>query len=244
MTDESVRTDSQAPQDQAGGVSAITVPATLSRESLPLPPKTEPQERDQPITPMGAMGGADVGARTQFVGSVHEYIRDNIRLADQKATFFFTGATALLAFLYRNDVSSRWLKPPMQWNLLDMAAFIAMVALAVGAFLSLVVIIPRTPGSRRGFIFWEAIAEYDSGRDYADQLSGLSPATLFQIKAEHSYVLAGICRRKYKWLRLALWVGAVGLGAALFVFLFLTAPTARQPVAGPTQSPPPAATRP
>ena len=227
MTDGSIRTDSQAPDSQAGA-SAIAVPATVGRESLPLPPRQEPQEPEQRISPVSAVAGADIAARTQFVGSVHEYVRDNIRLADQKATFFFTGATALLAFLYRNEVSARWLKPPMQWNLLDMAAFVAMVALALGAFLALLVIIPRTPGSRRGFIFWEAIAEYDNGRDYADQCSMLSPATLFQIKAEHSYVLAGICRQKYRWLRFALWVGAVGLGAALVVFLFLTSPTANK----------------
>jgi multisubunit Na+/H+ antiporter MnhB subunit len=153
-------------------------------------------------------------------------VREYIRLADQKATFFFAGATALLAFLYRNDVSARWLKPPIMWNLLDVVALVAMVALAIGAVLALLVVIPRTPGSKRGYIFWEAIAEYRSGRDYADELSALSPATLYQIKAEHTFDLAHVCRRKYKMLRWSLWVGAVGLGAALIVFLFLT--TSRQ----------------
>ena len=241
MTD-TVRPDSQAPRDKAG--SALSLPSEVAREALPLPTKVEGNEREQPITPIGPVGSADVEARTQFIGTVHEYIRDNIKLADQKATFFFTGATALLAFLYRNDVSSRWLKPPMEWNLLDMAAFLAMVALAVGAFLALLVVIPRTPGSRRGFIFWEAIAEYDNGREYSDDLSVLSPATLFQLKAEHSFVIARVCRAKYRWLRWALCVGAVGLAAALFVFLFLTTPNARQPMTTvPAQSSPDLAPR-
>lgn len=109
----------------------------------------------------------------------------------------------------------------LQWNILDTLAFVAMATLAVGAFLALLVIIPRTPGSRRGFLFWEAIAEYETGRQYADDLSLLSGPSLVQVKAEHCYDLAKVCRRKYRMLRCALWTGTVGLAGALLVFLFL-----------------------
>ncbi len=154
MTDN--RTDSQASRGQAG--SGLPVPAALSAESLPVPQRRESEER--PISPVDALASGDMDARTKFVGSVHEYVREYIRLADQKATFFFAGATALLAFLFKNEVSARWLKAPLSWNLLDIIALVAMVGLAIGAFLALLVVIPRTPGSRRGFIFWEAVAEY------------------------------------------------------------------------------------
>jgi hypothetical protein len=107
------------------------------------------------------------------------------------------------------------------WNGLDVMAFVAMAALAAGAFLSLLVIIPRRPGSRRGFLLWEAIAQYGTGRQYADELWLLSPASLFQVKATHCFDLAKVCRRKYRMLRYALGTGAVGLAAALGVFLFL-----------------------
>ena len=153
--------------------------------------------------------------------SRRSHIRDSINLADQKATLFFTGATALLAFMYNENVSARWLKPLMQWNILDTIAFVAMAALAAGALLALLVIIPRTLGSRRGFLFWEAITEYDTGRRYSDELSLLSGPSLVQVKAEHCYDLAVVCRQKYRMLRCALWTGAVGLAGALFVFLFL-----------------------
>jgi hypothetical protein len=132
----------------------------------------------------------------------------------------FTAATALLAFLYKNGVSGRWLKPLMHWNVLDTIGFVAMTALALGVLLALVVVIPRTPGSRRGFLFWEAIAEYESGRQYSDELRLLSAATLSQVKAEHCFDLARVCRMKYRVLRAAIWTGAVGLVASLFVFLF------------------------
>ena len=204
------------------GSEGLTVPAALAREPLPVPSAgsaAPPAEQHQPAPPVAGSGPGDVQAKLQFAEQTHQYIRDFIKLGDQKATFFFTGATALLAFLYRNGVSARWLRPVMDWNILDVFAFVAMVALAIGAVMALVVIIPRTPGSRRGFVFWEAIAEYDSGRQYADDLAMMSTGSLYQIKAEHCFDLARVCRSKYKFLRFALWIGAIGLAASLLVFL-------------------------
>jgi hypothetical protein len=148
-------------------------------------------------------------------------VREYIRLADQKAAFLFTAATALLAFLYRAGVSARWLRPIMQWNVLDLAACVAMIGLAAGALLALLVVLPRTPGSRRGVLFWEAIAEYQNGREYSDELRLLSAGTLSQITSEHCFDLARVCRAKYKVLQAAIWTGALGLAASLVVFLFV-----------------------
>lgn len=200
----------------------LPVPDTIGRDALPTPTDAAvPSDgADQPST--GGPGSRpDVESKAEFSGFAHQYIREYISLADQKATFFFTGATALLAFLYSKNVSAHWLKPIMQWNVLDTIAFVAMAALALGAFLALLVVIPRTPGSRRGFLFWDAIAEYDGGRQYFDDLWRLSPASLVQVKVEHCYELATVCRRKYRMLTYALWSGAVGLAGSLFVFLFL-----------------------
>ena len=205
------------------GSHELPVPPGALREPLPTP--AEPTEAgvpgDQPSTATSVGSGGTVEHRAKFSESAHQYIREYIRLADQKATFFFTGATALLAFLYNKGVSERWLKPVMTWNILDTIAFFAMTALALGAFLSLLVVIPRRPGSRRGYLFWEAIAEYENGRQYADELATLTPATLAQIKAEHCFDLSRVCRMKYRMLRVALWIGAVGLAGSLLVFLLL-----------------------
>lgn len=220
MTDI-VQADAQAVRDKTGP--GLPVPLTISREALPTPSgggdtSTDKQQPDAPATlaPSG-----DTATRERFAESTHQYIREYIRFADQKATFLFAGATALLAFLYKNKVSARWLKPVMQWNILDTVAFVTMTALALSVLLALFVVIPRTSGSRRGFLFWEAIAEYDTGRQYSDDLRLLSAATLFQVKAEHCYDLARVCRAKYKMLRAAIWTGAIGLIASLFVFLFV-----------------------
>lgn len=219
MTDQT-QSGSQVARDAQPA--QLPVPETIGREPIPVPAATgeAAAESEQPST-RGPGNRAEMDAKSEFASFAHQYIREYISLADQKATFFFTGATALLAFLYNKDVSARWLKPLMQWNILDTIAFVAMSALSFGAFLALLVVIPRTPGSRRGFLFWEAVAEYESGRHYFDDLWRLSNPSLVQVKVEHCHELARVCSRKYRMLRYALWCGAVGLAGSLFGFLIL-----------------------
>ncbi|MBI2346177.1 MAG: hypothetical protein HYV03_04715 [Deltaproteobacteria bacterium] len=220
MTDQK-QTNTQTTRDK--GSPELSAPPSLIRESLPTPSGGDETatDRQQPAPPVSDATHGDAKARERFVEATHQYVREYIRLADQKASFLFTGATALLAFLYKNDVSARWMKPIMQWNVLDTVAFVAMSSLALGVLLALWVVIPRTSGSRRGFLFWEAIAEYDTGRQYSDELRLLSAASLSQVKAEHCFDLARVCRTKYKILRAAIWTGAIGLAASLLVFLFI-----------------------
>lgn len=226
--------EGQVSQD-ARGVSLVTTAVTAP---LPVPTATDTATaKDTPNPPTAPAAQSDVQVRIQFAEATHQYIRDFIKLADQKAAFFFAGATALLAFLYRNNVSSRWLKPVMEWNIIDTSAFLAMVALAIGAIITMLVLVPNTGGSRRGFIFWEAIAEHGTGRNYADELSVLSPASLFQVKAEHCHDLAKVCRTKYKLLRWGLCICGVGLLTSLVVFLTSVRPNGPEPTLSPdTQS--------
>lgn len=209
-------------QATRGTADNLTIPNTKAHGPLPTPEKTDDTSESQPASsnPI-SLSNNIVEFQYNFASFVHQYIRDYIKLADQKATFFSTGATALLAFLYNKGVSVHWLKPVMTWNLLDIMAFVAMLFLSLGVLFSIFVVIPRTAGSKRGFLFWEAIAEYETGRQYADELSVLTPSSLFQIKADHCYDLAKVCRRKYKCLRWSLFLLAFGLFAALGVFMFI-----------------------
>jgi hypothetical protein len=109
----------------------------------------------------------------------------------------------------------------MQWNILDILAFVAMASLAVGSLLAVIVVLPRLPGSRRGYIFWEAVAEYDSARQYSDDLVKLSAASFAQCIAEHCHDLSKVCRTKYKYLRLSIWACAIGLFGSLWIFMLL-----------------------
>jgi hypothetical protein len=186
-------------QQIADGTLGIEAPPGFGSNPISPPVATSesPSTELQP-EPQAEQSRAALQARTSFVSSVHSYIRENIQFADQKAIFFFTGSTALLAFLYKSGTAKAWMKPILQWNVIDLSAFLAMVGLSLGAVVALLVVMPRLPGSRRGFIFWEAVAEYESARHYADDLSKVTPATLAQSVAEHCQELSKVCRRKYQ----------------------------------------------
>jgi hypothetical protein len=209
-------------QAQAGTKATFESATDVSRNAIARPaamPENFPSE-SQPSPPRESIEPDATSPRADFSYAVHKYVRDNIQLADQKATFFFTGATALLAFLFKNGTSNYWIKPLMQWNVLDITGFVAMAGLSAGALLAISVVLPRLPGSRRGFIFWEAIAEYETAREYSNDLARLSAATLSQSVSEHCYDLSKICRIKYKRLRLSIWFCSAGLAAAVCIFLF------------------------
>lgn len=214
---------SRSPAQSSQGTD-LPVPMGTTAAPIAVPaatPTTASPDTPQPPAPINSPD--DVEPRSAFASDVHQYIRSYIQLADQKAMFFFAGATAMLAFLYKNNLSARWLKAVETWSVLDALTFVGMGGLAVASFMALLVVVPRIPGSRRGYVFWEAIAEFRSGREYADDLASLSAASLLQLRAEHCFELARVCRTKYAMLRRALTAGAIGLVATLLVLLFVPA---------------------
>ena len=101
----------------------------------------------------------------KFAEETHQYVREYIRQADQKAVFFFAGATALIAFLYNASLIQRWIKYPTQWNFVDMISFIATVGLSFSALSCLATVFPSLKGSKRGHVFFGAVAEFESRRE-------------------------------------------------------------------------------
>ena len=156
----------------------------------------------------------------RFVDDVHNYIREQIRNADRKAVFFFGSTTAVIAFLYSVEASNRWLKPPQTWNLMDAVTFLGMLGIAAAALSAAWTVVPRLPGSKRGLLYFNAIAEHGSPAEYATEVLGATQQALVNEKAKHCYVLAGVCRAKYRCLRAALWLSFVGLVCTFAFLLF------------------------
>lgn len=163
---------------------------------------------------------AEVAVVMAFAEQTHGYISDYIKFADQKAAFVFTATTALLAFLYQAGASRRWLRPPWAWTFGDGLAFLAMLGLGMAALVSVVVIVPRLSGARRGFVFWESVAEFPSGADYTDAVLTLTAGELSRAKLEHCWELAGVCRRKYRVLGIAIWIGAFAVYTSVVYLMF------------------------
>ena len=158
----------------------------------------------------------------KFAEETHQYVREYIRQADQKAAFFFAGATALIAFLYKANLVQTWVKLPAQWVFVDMLSFIATVGLAVSALACLLTVFPRLNGSKRGHIFFGAVAEFESGKDYATDVLEREIGELIEAKLCHVHDLSIVCRRKYSVLKIGQWLGAIGVAA--MVALLLLAP--------------------
>src|SRR2546430_1438514 len=99
MKDEPQDLQSQAPP-------TLPVPESAVREPLPLPlPPKEAGPAAASASEPAAPSSLDLDKRLVFADQTHQYIREYIRLADQKAALFFTTSGALLAFLYNADTS-------------------------------------------------------------------------------------------------------------------------------------------
>lgn len=172
-------------------------------------------------TQAGNSGIAASDRHGRFSDETHVYLREYISRADQKATFFFAALTALLAFLNTQNVPARWLKDIRQWSIVDTLGFVSMFGLAVGAFFLLAVVFPQLKGSRRGLLFFNAIAEYESSSEYANDVLARSGDDIVRTKLLHCYELSIVCKTKYRVLRVGFWVGAIGVITAL-LFLLLS----------------------
>ena len=211
MTDQSDQLNAQAPATDPSRLSPPSESASSKLTSAlpssvgPLPDIVPSPHAASPISPEYAW----------FARGIHEYIRSYITLADQKAAFFFASAAALLVFLYKDHAIERWLKDPRTWAVGDLFSFLGVVGLAVTALLTISVVAPRLKGSKRGRVFWEAIAEFPDAASYARDVSGATGGDLVADTLQHSFDLALVCRRKYRVLQRALWSGAVGLLATI-----------------------------
>jgi hypothetical protein len=117
--------------------------------------------------------------KLKFADELHQYVREYIRLADQKATFLFASATAILAYLHKHGLTNRWIKSPMLWNINDMIAFFATVGLGVSALAYVITVMPRLKGSRRSLIYFAGIRELDSADRKAKKLKCRAPAAVW-----------------------------------------------------------------
>jgi hypothetical protein len=159
----------------------------------------------------------DNGVLAEFI---HQYLRSYIALADQKAAVLFTAVSAVLAYLAGKGAlqplefsSSR---ATVTWSVCF--GLLASLDLILSATLAIAVISPRlTPGppSMKGLIFWEDICSHDSAVNYASAFKGLSKAQAAEQMQMNCYVLARICRKKYRTLNYAIWFATAGFALSV-----------------------------
>jgi hypothetical protein len=151
---------------------------------------------------------------------VHQYLRDFITLADQKAAFTFAASAALIAYLDSQGVAELFDTPISSWQIRAWIGIAAFILLGACALLAAGVVVPRLKGpSATGMIYWEEIRSHVDHDVYARAVEEM-PRTAARVEVlRHCYVLAGICSEKYKMLDWALRIGFFGViaTAALLV---------------------------
>lgn len=144
----------------------------------------------------------------------HEaYLSRYIQLADAKAgtALVFTGGT--LGYLLGQDpfLAALRLQSTCPMSIL---AVLSGLLLSGSAVLSFVVIAPRGSKPGTGLVYWEDVARL-TATEFIEAVHGTGPDGLARERLSHTHTIAGICERKYRWLRRALGLGAAGLVAAL-----------------------------
>jgi hypothetical protein len=160
-------------------------------------------------------------AHAQFAYFLHLYIRDFIKFADQKAGFVLAVTSAILAFLVKQGAQKSLLAPLGNRSFSDWSAFFACLLVSLGAFVALLVVLPRLRGKPHGIVYWGAFLRLGDASAYKEALRPLDESQLVSAIIEHCYELAEIADRKYELLKWATWLGALGAVAAAFVLLGL-----------------------
>jgi hypothetical protein len=162
----------------------------------------------------------------EFLWNIHGHTTEYVRFADSKAAFCvaFSGA-ALGALLnaHAHDLSMQ--VAFLKWTLLAWLSLCALLLLISSAFCALVAIRPILwARSEEGIVFWENIAEYASPEALASDVHALGGDQLTNHASDHLYLLAKVCRGKYRYVDLAVVTGALGgfLGALVILLKAVT----------------------
>ncbi|WP_146045008.1 MULTISPECIES: Pycsar system effector family protein [Burkholderia] len=194
------------------GISSVTI--------LPTPqpdvPSSSAEGKTQPI------GEVASPPTYKFAHESHEYMREYIRNADQKAIFYFSICSTLLGFEHIQSWAARWTKWPATWSMVDFISFVAMVGLALAAVCFLFAVVPRLGGSPRGFIFFKSVANYSNADQYISDIVKRQESDLAAEKLRHCYELAKIATSKYAAIGVGLRIASVAILCSLFLLVSIS----------------------
>lgn len=147
--------------------------------------------------------------QAQFADFEHQYLRDYIALADQKAGVTFAVVAAMGAYVIQADglilnasTSTEWWK---------FAHYTTLAFFASSALFSALIVYPHLRSSGGSLIYFGDVASSWTPENYATTVQITPRHELTRQKLVHCQVLASICRRKYLRLQWSFSTGCVGL---------------------------------
>ncbi len=152
--------------------------------------------------------------RTDYSRLEITYLTDNIKFADSKAGILI-GMDGLMLrgaidYFKSAGITFESLLESLTFSGRFFFIFGA-ASLIIGIVLSIAVVFPRRgSGLKRGFIFWESIANYPSADEYTKDLMNVTENELDRKMAEQHYYVSITATKKYNMLRRAFWASSVG----------------------------------
>jgi hypothetical protein len=148
----------------------------------------------------------------EFGKDVHQYLYNQVSIADAKVGLLLTINSLLIAYLFENRIVNA--------PILGIISF----ALAIGFFfisdlISFLTIFPRLFSGGKGVIFWGDITTRESPQAYADDVKRLNAAQLGEAYAHNNYYVSQIVKRKYRYIRQSMIFLFLGLLSAIFNFI-------------------------
>jgi len=158
-------------------------------------------------------------AHSAFAEFHQSYVTGYIQFADTKAGWAFALASGLIAYIFSNEKFSKILFHPV-FTLSSLLLSGTTVLLILSAALSFLVIVPRFKSSGEGLVYFGAVAKKRAANDYIQEIASAGESALTEARLKHSYDISRICAQKYKLLRAAFWLGALGLiGMAIILMM-------------------------
>lgn len=150
-----------------------------------------------------------------FAVATRRFLEGQITLADSKAGVLLTLSVMVLAYLVRVGSGTAWQGSLGAGGAESLLAVATLVGLGGGLVGALAVVVPRTRGRPEGLVFWRAILEFETPRDYAEAVTRLDAEAVATSVLEDCHRLSALCARKFAVLRWALWAASLGLLAGL-----------------------------
>jgi len=205
---------------------SLPLPDRCVTEGIPSAPEADSQSLKKSKPEDESSRLSSTNPESPLPEFVHQYLRDYIEFADQKAGFVFAAVSAILAYLVSKDALlplKAWFSASTVPRGSDYLSLAAILFLLLSAIFAIRVIAPRLSGSRpqrKGFIFWKDICAFSNAEAYSRHLVKLTVAEASSQVREHCHVLAQICDHKYSRLNWAIWLGGIGFIATVLWFLF------------------------
>ena len=120
----------------------------------------------------------------------------------------------------------------MAWSDTDQGSvwvYVATISLfALGAGLGAFVILPRMPHGGNGVIFWEDIRTYPTVVAYQEKLRSLSDQDVEDSYAYQNFYVSRVLHEKHRYLRLAIFLTALGAAMAVMNYWWRASSLARR----------------